>query len=122
MPSSFDGIVAWRGRKPCCTHAFVIELQMFAAYTCAMTSEVRAHEEAQQGAEALRSRINAANYRYYVLDDPEISDGEWDALMRELRDLEARFPDLITLESPTQHFTGAPLDKFPTVRHPVPML
>ena len=58
--------------------------------------------------EELRSAINHHNYRYHVLDDPEISDGEYDRLIRELRELEARHPELITPESPTQRVGGEP--------------
>lgn len=56
----------------------------------------------------LRTEIEHHNYRYYVLDDPEISDAEWDRLMRELRDLEAAHPELVTPDSPTQRI-GAPV-------------
>src|SRR3569833_1580945 len=53
-------------------------------------------------AAALRERIHHHNYRYYALDDPEISDAEFDALMRELQDMEAQYPALVTPVSPTQ--------------------
>ena len=62
------------------------------------------------------------NRRYYVLDDPEISDAEYDALLNELRDLEAEHPDLLTPDSPTQRVGAEPLDKFEEVRHLQPML
>lgn len=62
------------------------------------------------------------NYRYHVLDDPEISDTDYDRLLRELKDLETEFPDLLTPDSPTQRVGGAPLDAFSTVSHAVPML
>ncbi len=71
---------------------------------------------------ALRRQIQYHSYRYYVLDDPEIPDAEFDRLMAELRDLEARYPALITEDSPTQKVGGAPLDRFPTVVHRLPML
>jgi DNA ligase (NAD+) len=70
----------------------------------------------------LREQIRFHNYRYHVLDDPTVSDAEYDALMRELRALEAEYPDLITPDSPTQRVGGAASEKFAKVRHPVPML
>jgi DNA ligase (NAD+) len=73
-------------------------------------------------AAALREQIAHHNYRYYVLDDPEISDAEFDALLRELRALEAEYPALLTLDSPTQRVGGSPATAFTPVRHCVPML
>ncbi len=70
----------------------------------------------------LREEINYHNYRYYVLDSPVISDEEFDALMNELRDLEERYPETITPDSPTQRVGAPPSEKFNTVRHRVPML
>ncbi len=70
----------------------------------------------------LRELIHYHNYRYYVLNDPEISDAEYDALFRELQRLEAEHPELITPDSPTQRVGGEPLDRFEKVQHPVPML
>lgn len=87
-----------------------------------MTTENRAYQEAQLRVEELRSEISQHDYRYYVLDDPIISDAEYDALMRELRDLENRFPELISPDSPTQHVSGQPSEKFEPVQHRVPML
>ncbi len=72
--------------------------------------------------QALRDKINYHNYRYYVLDDPEISDAEYDRLMRELIDFEAKHPELITPDSPTQRVGAAPLEAFETVEHTIPML
>ncbi|MBC7265127.1 MAG: NAD-dependent DNA ligase LigA [Chloroflexi bacterium] len=72
--------------------------------------------------EQLRKLIHYHNYRYYVLDSPEISDSEYDALMRELEALEAQHPELITPDSPTQRVGGAPLEKFEKVTHPRPIL
>jgi DNA ligase (NAD+) len=69
----------------------------------------------------LRERINEANYRYYVLDAPTISDAEYDRLLRELQDLEANHPDLITPDSPTQRVGEKPLAAFGAVRHAIPM-
>ena len=70
----------------------------------------------------LREDLNFHNYRYYVLDDPIISDAEYDRLMRELDKLEDEFSDLVTPDSPTQRVGAPPLDKFEEVRHTVPML
>ncbi|MGH8323834.1 MAG: DNA ligase LigA-related protein, partial [Steroidobacteraceae bacterium] len=70
----------------------------------------------------LRAQIAHHDERYYVLDDPDIPDCEYDKLMIELRTLESEFPDLITPESPTQHVAGAPSESFGEVTHKVPML
>ena len=78
--------------------------------------------EARLRSEELRSRINHHNHRYYVLDAPEISDGEYDELLDELRALEAAFPELITPDSPTQRVGAAPLEHFATVEHRSPLL
>jgi DNA ligase (NAD+) len=72
--------------------------------------------------EELREGINYHNYRYYVLDSPEISDAEYDRLFDELVELENRYPELITPDSPTQRVGAAPLEEFKTVRHSLPML
>jgi DNA ligase (NAD+) len=72
--------------------------------------------------EALRAQLNTHNYRYYVLDDPEISDAQYDRLLRELEDLEKKYPELITPDSPTQRVGAKPLSKFQTVPHSIPML
>ncbi len=71
---------------------------------------------------ALREQINRHNYLYYVLDNPEISDAEYDRLFDELAELEKRHPELVTPDSPTQRVGAAPLDEFKTVRHSLPML
>ena len=78
--------------------------------------------EARLRSEELRSSINYHNHRYYVLDAPEISDGEYDELLSELRDLETTFPELITPDSPTQRVGSAPLEAFSTVEHRAPLL
>jgi DNA ligase (NAD+) len=78
--------------------------------------------EAMQRSAQLRAAIRDHNYRYYVLDDPSVSDGEYDALMRELRALEAQFPQLLTPDSPTQRVGTTPASQFNKVRHPQPML
>ncbi len=70
----------------------------------------------------LRREIERNNRLYYVLDQPEISDAEYDALFRELQELEAQFPELVTPDSPTQRVGGRPLEKFVQVAHRNPML
>lgn len=70
----------------------------------------------------LREEIEYHNYRYYVLDSPVISDAEYDALMHELRELEARYPELITPDSPTQRVGFKPAEGFQEVSHREPML
>jgi DNA ligase (NAD+) len=72
--------------------------------------------------EELRQAIDRHNYEYYILDAPEVSDAAFDELMRELRALEAQFPDLVTPDSPTQRVGIAPADAFAAVRHREPML
>ena len=76
----------------------------------------------KQRIEELRALINYHNYRYYVLDSPEISDAEYDELMRELRRLEAEHPEFITPDSPTQRVGAAPVEAFGVVEHPQPLL
>ena len=73
-------------------------------------------------AAALREAIRRHDHRYYVLDDPEIADREYDALMRELEALEERHPGLVTADSPTQRVGAAPSAAFPEVVHRIPML
>lgn len=70
----------------------------------------------------LRSEIQQHNYRYYVLDDPEIPDAEYDRLMERLKDLEKKYPQLVASDSPTQRVGETPLSAFATVQHEVPML
>lgn len=77
---------------------------------------------AKARAEELREQINLHNHRYYVLDDPQVPDSEYDRLMRELQALEARYPELITPQSPTQRVGAQPLAGFSEVSHQVPML
>jgi len=72
--------------------------------------------------EQLKKLINYHNYRYYVLDSPEISDAEYDALMQRLKKLEESHPELVTPDSPTQRVGAAPLTAFTTVEHRVPLL
>jgi DNA ligase (NAD+) len=77
---------------------------------------------AEDRAAELRRTLDHHNHRYYVLDDPEVSDSDYDALLNELRDLEAEHPELRTPDSPTQRVGAEPLDKFEQVPHLQPML
>jgi len=79
-------------------------------------------EEAKARIEKLRNEINHHNYRYYVLDSPEISDAEYDNLMRELKQLEEEHPRFLTPDSPTQRVGAAPVEAFGVVEHPQPLL
>src|SRR6476620_2486717 len=72
--------------------------------------------------ERLRDEIRHHEYRYYVLDDPEVTDAEFDRLMNQLKKLEAGHPELITPDSPTQRVGGKPREGFVKVQHSVPML
>jgi DNA ligase (NAD+) len=72
--------------------------------------------------QVLRGLINYHNHRYYVLDSPEISDAEYDELMKELRQLEAEQPELVTPDSPTQRIGAPPVEAFGVVEHPQPLL
>ena len=72
--------------------------------------------------EWLQGQINHHNNRYYALDQPEVSDAEYDKLMQELRELEDQHPELITPHSPTQRVGAAPVEAFGVVEHPVPLL
>ncbi|MBN2466996.1 MAG: NAD-dependent DNA ligase LigA [Deltaproteobacteria bacterium] len=76
----------------------------------------------QKRIQDLREIINFHNYRYYVLDDPEVDDQEYDRLFRELQDLEGKYPDLVTPDSPTQRVGAPPLREFGSVTHAIPML
>jgi DNA ligase (NAD+) len=78
--------------------------------------------EVKQRINKLRELINHHNYRYYVLDSPEISDAEYDEFMRELQQLEEAHPELITPDSPTQRVGAAPVEAFGVVEHPQPLL
>ncbi|HHG8625842.1 TPA: NAD-dependent DNA ligase LigA [Raoultella ornithinolytica] len=79
-------------------------------------------EPIEQKLTELRTTLRHHEYLYHVMDTPEIPDAEYDRLMRELRELEAQHPDLITPDSPTQRVGAAPLASFSQVRHEVPML
>jgi DNA ligase (NAD+) len=76
----------------------------------------------RQRIKELREAIEYHNYRYYVLDDPEISDAEYDRMMRELEKLEKNYPELRDPNSPTQRVGAPPLEEFETVTHTIPML
>ena len=73
-------------------------------------------------AEELREQLRYHGYRYYVLDDPEIEDDAYDALLDELRRIEAEHPELVTPDSPTQRVGGEPVSELTKVRHEIPML
>ena len=76
----------------------------------------------QKRAARLREQLHHHNYRYHVLDDPEIGDDEYDALLDELRAIEAEHPDLLTPDSPTQRVGGEPVADLAKVEHLRPML
>jgi DNA ligase (NAD+) len=86
------------------------------------TKEERELATAKLRVEELREQANFHSYRYHVLDDPEVSDAEYDDLMKELRALEERFPELVTPDSPTQRVGATPADLFAPVEHRTPML
>jgi DNA ligase (NAD+) len=81
-----------------------------------------AAKDPEKKIDALREKIRHHEYLYYVLDNPEISDQEFDRLIQQLKDLEAEHPDLITPDSPTQRVGGKPREGFVKVRHSSPML
>jgi len=81
-----------------------------------------ASEAIKKTVEKLREEIEYHNYRYYVLDQPEISDAQYDRLMKELEKLEKDYPELRSPNSPTQRVGASPLEEFEIVRHTVPML
>jgi len=78
--------------------------------------------EAQKRVAALREQIEKANYEYHILDQPTLDDFAYDALMRELQDLEAKHPELVTPDSPTQRVGAPPSNRFAPVEHAHPML
>ena len=78
--------------------------------------------EVERRVKELRAQITYHNHRYYVLDSPEISDAEYDALMRELMQREEQYPHLVMPDSPTQRVGATPVEVFESVTHPVPML
>jgi len=78
--------------------------------------------QAKRRAAELREQLNIHNRLYHVLDSPEISDADYDLLMRELKDLEAEYPGLVTPDSPTQRVGATPVEAFGVVEHPYPLL
>lgn len=78
--------------------------------------------EVREYIEKLREEIRKHDYHYYVLDDPLISDAEYDRLMKELKEMEEKYPELVTPDSPTQRVGGEALDKFGTFQHRTPLL
>jgi len=78
--------------------------------------------EAKQRIEQLTALLNHHNYRYYVLDSPEISDAEYDGLMRELKQHEEKYPQYLSPDSPTQRVGAEPVEAFGVVVHPEPLL
>ncbi len=90
--------------------------------TARASKEERELARAKLRVEELRELLNFHSYRYHVLDDPEVSDAEYDELMRELSALEEDFPELVTPDSPTQRVGATPADLFAPVPHRSPML
>jgi DNA ligase (NAD+) len=87
-----------------------------------MTPHPRTREQAAARIDTLRIEIARHEKKYYIDNDPQISDAEFDGLVKELQALEADHPDLITPESPTRRVGGKPVEGFPTVRHSRPMM
>ncbi len=87
-----------------------------------MSEPTLSHADAVKRAEELRTQLRHHEHLYYVMDAPAISDQEFDALMNELKRIEAQYPDLVTPDSPTQRVGGKPADGFQKVRHSRPML
>ncbi len=83
-----------------------------------MIADTRATKKAAE----LREELNFHNHRYYVLDDPIVSDGQYDGLLGELRQLEEEYPELLIPDSPTQRTGAAPAEGFTQVAHQLPML
>ncbi|ENH95728.1 NAD-dependent DNA ligase LigA [Gracilibacillus halophilus YIM-C55.5] len=79
-------------------------------------------EQAEKRLQALREELNQYNYEYHVLDNPSVSDFEYDQKMKELQEIEKSYPSLVTPDSPSQRVGGEPLDAFEKVNHRVPML
>src|SRR4030066_634952 len=87
-----------------------------------MSCGIQRVQEARLAAEELRPQVNYHDYLYFVKDAPEISDAEYDELMRRLRAIEEHYPELITPDSPTQRVSGQPVEAFGVVQHREPML
>ena len=79
-------------------------------------------QKLQSQVQKLHDQLHYHNHRYYVLDDPEIPDSEYDKLLRELQELEAQYPELLTTDSPSQRVGAPPLSEFTQVTHLLPML
>ena len=86
------------------------------------TDDTRDYQQAKLRVEELSAQIAYHEHRYFVLDEPEIADAAFDKLMVELREIEARHPELISPDSPTQRVGGAPVETFGIVEHRVPLL
>jgi DNA ligase (NAD+) len=86
-----------------------------------MPCQIEHVQEARLAAEELRSQVNYHDYLYFVKDAPEISDAEYDELMRRLRAIEEHHPELITPDSPTQRVSGGPVEAFGVVQHREPL-
>jgi DNA ligase (NAD+) len=82
----------------------------------------KSHDPVESEILELRHELEKHNYQYYVLDDPLISDADYDRLFRRLVELEKQYPEFASMDSPTQKVGAPPLDKFRTVRHTIPML
>src|SRR5690349_22323391 len=87
-----------------------------------MSAATQPRPDPRERAAELRKLLDYHGYRYYVLDDPEIGDDQYDALLDELRALESEHPDLRTPDSPTQRIGGEPVSDLEKVRHPQAML
>jgi len=89
---------------------------------CRLPFRLMNHKKAASRIQDLTALLNEHNYRYYILDNPTISDAEYDALLRELQDLETSQPDLIQPDSPSQRVGSPPLSRFEALTHSIPML
>ena len=79
-------------------------------------------EDVTEQLTSLRNLIRHHEYCYYVLDAPEIPDSEYDKLIKQLQKMEQQYPNLITIDSPTQRVGGTPLAQFASIKHELPML
>src|SRR5262245_48802364 len=111
--------LAW-GRSPSAVHAERSSAIVHDEYNS--VDMARARKEIEQKIEDLRENIRHHEYRYFVLDDPEISDYDFDQLVEQLKKLEAEHPELITPDSPTQRVGGKPREGVVKVAHSSPML
>ena len=97
-------------------------LETLGATDLIMTPDLFSTPGTADRAEELRRLLQEHGHRYYVLDDPQIADAEYDSLFRELQTIEAQHPELVTADSPTRRVGGMALAAFVSVRHAVPML